>query len=207
MTGMPGTEIPEEKIRETIAFHGHWCPGLATGIRVAELALREVGRACDEDIVAVAESDTCAVDAVQVLTGCTVGKGNLVLLGIGKMGFSFYRRSDGKAVRIVARPPEPGSAPDEYRVLQAKSNDGTLTETEAARFEALRQARGRRILEADLDELFEVKAPVRPAPAHAPMKRSLSCEGCGESVMETKARLSDGRVLCPDCFDREVPRP
>jgi len=39
------------------------------------------------------------------------------------------------------------------------------------------------------------------------MKRSLSCEGCGESVMETKARLSDGRVLCPDCFDREVPRP
>ena len=73
-----------------------------------EIALREVGRAVDEDIVAVAEPDTCAVDAIQVLTGCTVGKGNLVLLGIGKMGFSFYRRRDGKAVQIVGRPPKPG---------------------------------------------------------------------------------------------------
>lgn len=204
---MTGTMIPEEKIREAIVFHGHWCPGLATGIRVAELALGEIDRAGDEDIVAVAESDTCAVDAIQVLTGCTVGKGNLVLLGIGKMGFSFYRRRDGKAIRIVGRPPKPGEGTDEYRALQAKSNEGNLAPEEATRFETLRQERGRRILEADLDELFEIKAPVRPVPPHAPMKRSLSCGGCGESVMETKARLSDGRVLCPDCFDREVPRP
>jgi len=207
MRTMAKTAIPEEKIREAIVFHGHWCPGLATGIRVAELALREVGRAGDEDIVAVAESDTCAVDAIQVLTGCTVGKGNLVLLGIGKMGFSFYRRRDGKAVRIVARPQKPGEGSDEYRRLQAKSNDGTLSGEEALRFETLRQERGRRILEADLDELFEIKKPLRPVPPHAPMKRSLTCEACGESVMETKARLSDGRVLCPDCFEREVPRP
>jgi formylmethanofuran dehydrogenase subunit E len=204
---MAGTTIPEEKIREAIAFHGHWCPGLATGIRVAELALREIGRASDEDIVAVAESDTCAVDAIQVLTGCTVGKGNLVLLGNGKMGFSFYRRRDGKAVRIVARPPKPGEGTDEYRTLQAKSNEASLAPDETTRFETLRQERGRQILEADLEELFEIKAPLRLVPPHAPMKRSLSCQGCGESVMETKARLSDGRVLCPDCFELEVPRP
>lgn len=204
---MAGTTIPEEKIREAIAFHGHWCPGLATGIRVAEMALREVGRAGDEDIVAVAESDTCAVDAIQFLTGCTVGKGNLVLLGIGKMGFNFYRRRDGKAVRIVGRPPKPGEGSDEYRQLQAKSNDGVLTEAERARFAVLREDRGRRILEADLDELFEIKEPLRPVPPHAPMKRSLACAACGESVMETKAHLSEGRILCPDCFDLEVPRP
>ncbi|NLI96311.1 MAG: hypothetical protein GX436_06320 [Synergistaceae bacterium] len=204
---MAKTTIPREKIREAIAFHGHWCPGLATGIRVAELALREIGRAGDEDIVAVAESDTCAVDAVQVLTGCTVGKGNLVLLELGKMGFSFYRRRDGKAIRIVSRPPKPGEGSDEYRHLQAKSNEGTLTAEEATRFGALRRERGRRILEADLEDLFEIKEPLRPVPPHAPMKRSLTCESCGESVMETKARLSDGRILCPDCFEREVPRP
>jgi formylmethanofuran dehydrogenase subunit E len=203
---MAKTTVSEEKIREAIAFHGHWCPGLATGIRVAELALKEIGKAEDEDIVAVAESDTCAVDAIQVLTGCTVGKGNLILLGIGKMGFSFYRRRDGRAIRIVGRPPKPGEGPDEYRTLQAKSNNEGLTETEASRFEALRQERGRRILEADLDELFEIKEPIRPVPPHAPMKRSLTCAECGESVMETKARLSDGRTLCPDCFDREVLR-
>ena len=207
MREMAGTTIPEERIREAIAFHGHWCPGLATGIRVAEMALREVGRAGDEDIVAVAESDTCAIDAIQVLTGCTVGKGNLVLLGIGKMGFSFYRRRDGKAVRIVGRPPKPGEGTDEYRELQAKSNGGNLADRERDRFETLRQERGRRILEADLDELFELKTPPRPVPPYAPMKRSLACSACGESVMETRARLCDGRILCPDCFEREVPRP
>ena len=29
--------IPPERIRETIAFHGHNCPGVSIGIRVSEL--------------------------------------------------------------------------------------------------------------------------------------------------------------------------
>ncbi len=38
----------------------------------------------------------CGVDAIQVLTGCTYGKGNLIHRDLGKMAFSFYRRTDGK---------------------------------------------------------------------------------------------------------------
>ena len=204
---MPGTRIPEEKIKETIAFHGHWCPGLATGIRVAEVALERVGRAGDEEIVAVAESDTCAVDAVQFLTGCTVGKGNLVLQNIGKMAFCFYRRRDGKAVRIVSRPGFSRGSSEEYRDLQEKSNSEILSEEERARFRHLREEHCSRILNAEIEELFSIGQPSKPVPPHAPMKRSLLCESCGEMVMETKARLSDGRILCPQCFEIEVPRP
>jgi len=79
-----------------VAFHGHWCPGLAVGIRAAEWALREMGRAADEEIVAVVETDMCGVDAIQFLTGCTFGKGNLIHRDWGKNAFSFYRRRDGK---------------------------------------------------------------------------------------------------------------
>ena len=39
--------ISRELIQETTNFHGHWCPGLAIGIRVAEWALREMGKAPD----------------------------------------------------------------------------------------------------------------------------------------------------------------
>jgi formylmethanofuran dehydrogenase subunit E len=39
-------------------FHGHSCPGLAIGIRVSEIALREIGpHARDEEVVAIVETD------------------------------------------------------------------------------------------------------------------------------------------------------
>ena len=201
------SKISEEELKAVIDFHGHWCPGLATGIRVAEVALEEVGRAGDEDIVAVAESDSCAVDAVQFLTGCTVGKGNLILKNVGKMAFSFYRRSDGKSLRIVSRSNVARGTNDEYRELQDKKNQGTITEEEAARLQELRQEQCARILGSDLDEIFVIGEPLDPAPPFAPMKKSLLCDGCGEMVMETRARLSEDRILCPHCFERLVPRP
>ncbi|QTX32234.1 TraR/DksA C4-type zinc finger protein [Aminithiophilus ramosus] len=200
-----GTEFSPKRIEEVVAFHGHWCPGLALGIRIAEKALQEVGRAGDEEIVAVAESDSCAVDAVQVLTGCTLGKGNLVVRDVGKMAFSFYRRRDGKAVRLVPRP-RPDEGGDLYRMLQIKSNEGTLSEKERLDFATLREARAQALLDADLEALLLVGPVRRDVPPHAPMEPSRLCERCGEKVMETKARLHGGRVLCPDCFDGEVRR-
>ena len=95
--------INKELIDQTIGFHGHWCPGLAIGIRAAEYALKEMGKAPDEEIVAVVETDMCGVDAIQFLVGCTFGKGNLIHKDYGKTAFTFYRRSDGKAARLVTR--------------------------------------------------------------------------------------------------------
>ncbi len=89
--------ISKELIDKTIAFHGHSCPGLAIGIRAAELALKEIGKAPDEETVAVVETDMCGVDAIQYLTGCTYGKGNLIHKDYGKNAFTFYRRRDNKA--------------------------------------------------------------------------------------------------------------
>jgi hypothetical protein len=67
-----------QKVRD---FHGHLCAGLTIGIRAAQVALREIGpHSADEEVVAVVETDMCAVDATQVLTGCTFGKGNLIHL-------------------------------------------------------------------------------------------------------------------------------
>ncbi len=54
--------------------------------------------------MAVVETDMCGVDAIQFLTGCTFGKGNLIHRDWGKNAFSFFRRSDGRAVRISLRP-------------------------------------------------------------------------------------------------------
>ena len=73
---------------DTIKFHGHACPGLALGYRVANLALKELGlRARDEELVAIVENNSCAVDAIQFICGCTFGKGNLIFKDFGKQVF------------------------------------------------------------------------------------------------------------------------
>ena len=101
---MSQSNIDPQRIEQTIRFHGHNCPGVSIGIRASEMALRDFERAPDEEVVAVVETDMCAVDAIQFLTGCTFGKGNLIHLDYGKNAFSFYRRSDGKGIRILTRP-------------------------------------------------------------------------------------------------------
>lgn len=68
------------RIEAVAAFHGHWCPGLAIGIRAAEYADHRFPNAADMDRIAVVETDMCGVDAIQFLTGCTLGKGNLFAL-------------------------------------------------------------------------------------------------------------------------------
>jgi hypothetical protein len=72
----------EQQIKATMDFHGHWCPGLAIGVRAAELALEEVGKADDEDIVAIVETDMCAVDAIQYSGGLHPWQGQPDLPGL-----------------------------------------------------------------------------------------------------------------------------
>lgn len=203
---MPGTALTQEEITKAIEFHGHWCPGLATGLRVAEYARSELGHNSDEEIVAVAETDMCGVDGIQVITGCTIGKGNLIVENLGKVAFSFYRRRDNRSFRIVARPAPAPKDPGEYRELQARSNAGTMSDTDRKRFMEIREERCRHLMEADFEDLFEVKEVLEPVPAHAPMVDSVICAVCGEKVMETKARLFRGATLCPPCFQEQVPR-
>ena len=81
------------KFKDVADFHGHTCPGLALGYRVALFALDKLGnRAVDEELVAIVENNSCAVDAVQVITGCTFGKGNLIFRDYGKQVYTFLRR-------------------------------------------------------------------------------------------------------------------
>lgn len=193
-------KIDPETIQKVISFHGHWCPGLSIGIRASELALKEIGRASDEDIVAVVETDMCAVDAIQYLTGCTFGKGNLIHKDYGKNAFTFYRRRDGKGIRLVTRWEIFGTAGPTLTKLNRKVQEEGLTEEEEQTWRALREELSRRIMESSFTDLFEIKEPKEPAPRKARMVPSLLCESCREPVMETRTRYLYGKVYCIPCF-------
>jgi formylmethanofuran dehydrogenase subunit E len=183
-------------------FHGHLCPGLATGARVAEIALREIGpHAEDEEVVAIVETDNCAVDGIQYFTGCTFGKGNLIHRDYGKNAFTFIRRSDGRAIRITPRLDAWGPPDAEREALLKRVREGLASEEEQQRAEQLRQERLEAILTRPAEELFNVRPVEIAMPERARLYESMICAGCGETVMETRIRFLWGQPYCIPCFE------
>jgi formylmethanofuran dehydrogenase subunit E len=197
-------QLPE--FEEAARFHGHVCPGLAIGYRVAATAmdLLNVERPSDEELVAVVENDTCAVDAVQVVTGCTFGKGNLVFKDYGKGGFSFFARRKNKAFRITYRgfPTLPGADGARMEELKARIRvENSATGEERREFASLRQKLIDRILTVKADELLKWQELTEEPPAPARIHQSIVCERCGEQTMDTRIRRVDGRSLCIPCAE------
>jgi formylmethanofuran dehydrogenase subunit E len=194
--------IEKELIEKTITFHGHSCPGLTIGIRAAELALQKLGHTDKEDLVAVVETDMCGVDAIQFLTGCTFGKGNLIHKDYGKTAFSFYDRSKNVGFRAVLRPDISGDIGSELRSLMKRVAAGAANEEERARVENLRKKLQERYMETELGEMFTVTEPPLPVPRPARVLASLKCEACSEMTMESRTRRFDERTLCLSCFEK-----
>lgn len=193
-------QIPEERINATIDFHGHSCPGLAIGIRAAELALRELDNPKESEIVAVVETDMCGVDAIQFLTGATMGKGNLIHHDHGKMAFSFFRRETGKGFRALLNPEARGGMDEEMAELMAKSGAGTATEADQQRIAQLRASLHSRFMTLPLEEMFVLTPMDQGAPRPPKILQSLTCEHCGEKTMESRTRRFAGQTLCIPCF-------
>ena len=192
--------FPDELIERTIAFHGHSCPGLAIGIRASELALRELGDPGAIEMVAVSETDMCGVDAIQFLTGCTFGKGNFLHRDHGKMAFSFFDRKSGQGLRALLVPEVRAGMDIEMGELLGKVTDGTATDADRERIGELRAQLQNRFMYLELEEMFKITPLEHGAPRPARILKSLICDDCGESVMESRTRRFAGKTLCIPCF-------
>lgn len=193
-------QISAERIKATIAFHGHFCPGLAIGIRAAELALRELDNPRDNELVAVVETDMCGVDAIQFLTGATMGKGNLIHRDYGKKAFSFFRCESGKGFRALLRPDVRGEMDEELADLAKKSSSRMASEADMQRMTELRTLLQKRFMNLPLEEMFLLTMQQQGAPRPARILQSLGCEHCGEKTMESRTRRFAGQTLCIPCF-------
>jgi len=187
-------------LRDVIQFHGHLCPGLALGYRVAKAALRELDaeRPQDEELVAVVENDSCAVDAVQFVTGCTFGKGNFIFRDHGKHVYTFYNRRTGKGVRISEDFRGFESDP-QYPELKKRQDNGEDVSQEMASF---RMEKAAAILKAEEKELLSITPATALAPEEAKIRKSVRCASCGEKFMESRGRMKDGKLLCIPCFEK-----
>ncbi len=188
-------------IENAIRFHGHQCPGLAVGIRVSEVVLRELGKpARDEEMVAIVENDSCGVDAIQLLTGCTFGKGNLVFNDFGKSVYTFINRETNKALRISIKK-DAYDTDEEHRDLFAKVRNKTASESERELFTQKHIKKSNEILDLPEDKLITIEQVEPESIQKARIHESLDCVVCNEAVMETRVRLLNGEAHCIPCFE------
>ena len=163
---------------EMVQFHGHECPGFAIGYRMATAAVDELKsmRAEDEELVAIVENDACGVDALQCVTGCTFGKGNLLFRDYGKQVYTVYSRNTRTGVRVL---------------FHGKGITDEMRQDRTALTNA--------ILNAPAESILSVRHVSVPEPEQAKIRKSVSCSFCGEDVMETRTREVSGESVCIPC--------
>ena len=162
--------------QDCVAFHGHECGGLTIGYKASlyPIELLNLEFSADEQVVCIAENDACGVDGIQVMLGCSIGKGNLLFHMRGKQAFSFYNRKTGTSVRLVLKPKPEGMTREEsfayYQSCEPK-------------------------------DMFDVKDATIRLPEKARLFDSYICDCCGERTASNWIRLAGGRKLCLDCYE------
>ena len=157
-------------------FHGHVCSGLTIGYKASLYAMEllELEFSDDEQVVCISENDACGIDAIQVMLGCSIGKGNLLFHMRGKSAYSFYNRKNGKSVRLVQKP-----------------KPWIMTTEESFAY----------YQNAQPSELFVAMEARLQLPEKARIFDSYVCDCCGEKTGANWIRLAGNRKLCLDCYE------
>ena len=193
-----------------VMFHGHLCLDIALGYRVAKAAMRALAceRPRDEELVAVVETDACSVDAIQDVTGCTFGKGNLVYRPYGKAAYTFFDRRTGRAVRVYCHFWETFDRGEgvAFTALMNRVLAGEASAEEQERFGRETNGFSHRILSLPEHALFSVVPIDGSPPPTARIFSSAPCDRCGEWTMEARLTGVGGQRLCPPCQNRDSQR-
>ena len=190
----------ERDYQRCVDFHGHTCMGLTLGYLAAQLALSRLRetRAEDEELICITETDACCCDAIQILTGCTFGKGNLLYRDLGKMAFTFASRTTGQGIRISMKPGVMDRPPREEH-LATLIREGKASRGEQNEYERLLQTRSEALFRQGATGFFQVSETAIELPSTARIAPSKICDGCREPVMITKMAEIAGCQLCRDC--------
>jgi len=180
----------EELLEESVRTHGHLCPGQVLGVRLALLGLRLIGISDPkgEDrkkFLVYVEIDRCATDAIQSVTGASLGKRSLKFFDYGIMAATFLNLETKKAFRVLAR--------EEARELATRYFPEIENKYQ-------RQLRAYQIMPEE--ELFQVEEVlVQPSEFDLPgrPRRRVQCASCGAWVQDGREVEEDGRLLCRPC--------
>lgn len=177
-------------LAESSRIHGHLCPGQVLGVRMSVYALKLIGirepKGADrKKLYIFVEIDRCATDALQSVTGCSLGHRTMRFVDYGKMAATFINLETGDSVRVVAREEARAKAKDYFPDIEDKYR---------CQLEAYKVMPD--------DELFyhekvTVDIPPEDMPGR-PLKRVM-CSKCKEYVQDLREVSDNGDLLCRAC--------
>lgn len=176
---MSDYEVLFNKAKE---FHGHVCPGIVLGTRMTLAGMRELGmdpHKKNPNLIVYLEIDRCGTDAVQAITGCSLGHRNLKYLDYGKFAATFVDIGTGNAVRVSVHEKN-RERHDQMERKEVINILGEVPETEILKIEKVRIS----IPDDDLPGF----------PRH--IER---CSLCEEQIMDNRHILADGKAICKNC--------
>lgn len=175
-------------LRESAKRHKHLCPRQVLGARMglfgAELLGIELPRH-DKRLLAISETDGCAVDGLIAATGCRVGSRTLRILDFGKVAATFVDTYTEKTIRIVPH--------REARTIAVKHAPHARNRWEAMLF-------GYQVMTATQLFVFQhvqLDMPLSQIASRAGKKAT--CEVCSEEVINGREVLNNNLVLCRAC--------
>jgi formylmethanofuran dehydrogenase subunit E len=180
----------EQLLAESTRIHGHICAGQVIGVRMAIAALERIGIADPKGadrkkLYVLVEIDRCATDAIQSVTGCSLGKRSLRWLDFGIMAATFVNLATGRAIRVTAR--------EEARALSESYCPEIMDKYQ-------RQLHAYQVM--PLDELFlfqEVKVHLKDCDMPGRPLRRIQCSQCGDWVQDCREVSIDDTRICRAC--------
>ncbi|BHH83008.1 FmdE family protein [Desulforhopalus sp. 52FAK] len=180
----------DELLKQSTEVHGHICAGQVIGVRMCLLALSLIGiedpKGVDrKKLYTIVEIDRCATDAIQSVTGCSLGKRSMKYIDHGVMAASFVNLETGKSVRITAL--------EEARE-HASKYCSDLENKYARQLEAYKV-----MPEHELFRIENVKITIPEEDMPGRPMRRVQCESCSEWVQDSRDIQVDGKTLCQGC--------
>lgn len=178
----------EKWLKAAADYHGHLCAGQVLGVRMGLAGLAYHGIDVNDPLkskrlIIFVETDRCAADALQTVTGCKLGKRTLKHVDYGKMAAVFIDLSTKRAVRVfvpaITRQYAKESFPGEKNpYLKAYKK---LPDDKLFRFQ-------------------EVEVELAPTDLPGKPQRRVLCETCGEEVNDGRDIVDQGKTYCKACF-------
>ena len=178
----------EEILRESSRHHNHLCPrqvlGARMGLYAGELLGFDLPRK-DKRLLVIAESDGCAVDGITAATGCRVGNRTLRVVDFGKVGATFIDIHTETSIRIAP------SQTARSLALEYSSNSSTRWEAMLSAYQVMPAV--------DLLVFQHVQLDTALARILSLPGKKVTCEVCGEEIMNEREVLKDDMLLCRSC--------
>ena len=168
--------------------HTHLCPRQILGVRLGLAGLLSLGfetPPSEKRLLVITETDGCFVSGLEAATDCAVSHRTLRVEDYGKTAAVFVDTQTGRAVRVA---PAPGIRQKALAYAPAHLNPYAG------------QMQAYQVMPAgEMFTICPVALNVTIGSLISQPGMRVTCEACGEEIMNEREVLRDGRVLCKPC--------